>query len=470
MAGGAGGSGGGFIGRTLYVAPTGNDATSYANNSPTSPWRTLRRATFGGDTWDLGNPAQAVQPGDRVLVAAGTYDVDGSNARTTPAFLSINSGTAQAPIIFEAQGQVVVQLRSGVGPVIGCYRRDYLTWRGFTVRETTAFPSTPDTGPVVFFLSRGCVLEGSDVDGNGTGHGQMDNHPAIRIEASDETILRGNRVHNNYTVANVFNGACIQTYSSQGFVIERNWLHDCGAGVFVKGGPFTAAITRSSFIRRNLITNTGEVRLGQTIGGCLAFHAGAPYSPTAPLIVTQNVMRNCGQYPVRFWSFDGTNPLNNPSNIWFVNNTITGTAESTIHVSGNGSGQMLPNSGLHVWNNVLAATSQYGIAFGATVANLTKANFDVEHNVYFGATSMATEWSGTNFTLAAWRSMFGQDVAAPQSIVADPAFVSPTDVHLQASSPARGLGVDVLDLDGDSNTTELIPAGAYVSGTELIGP
>ncbi|OGS04433.1 MAG: hypothetical protein A3J70_00875 [Elusimicrobia bacterium RIFCSPHIGHO2_02_FULL_61_10] len=50
-------------------------------------------------------------------------------------------------------------------------------------------------------------------------------------------------------------------------------------------------------------------------------------------------------------------------------------------------------------------------------------------------------------------------------------FVNPAnrDFRLQSGSPARTLGVDVLDLDNDGSTTDVIPAGAYVTGNEIIG-
>jgi len=60
---------------------------------------------------------------------------------------------------------------------------------------------------------------------------------------------------------------------------------------------------------------------------------------------------------------------------------------------------------------------------------------------------------------------------APGGLVVDPQLVDAAggDYHLGADSPVRALGVDVLDLDGDGDSTDLIPAGAYVTGTESIG-
>jgi hypothetical protein len=53
----------------------------------------------------------------------------------------------------------------------------------------------------------------------------------------------------------------------------------------------------------------------------------------------------------------------------------------------------------------------------------------------------------------------------------DPMFVDAANrnFRLQPSSPARNVGVDVLDLNGNGSTTDVIPAGAYITGTEIIG-
>lgn len=43
------------------------------------------------------------------------------------------------------------------------------------------------------------------------------------------------------------------------------------------------------------------------------------------------------------------------------------------------------------------------------------------------------------------------------------------DFRLQAGSPVRTGAVDILDLDGDGSTSDIIGMGAYVIGNEVIG-
>ena len=68
-----------------------------------------------------------------------------------------------------------------------------------------------------------------------------------------------------------------------------------------------------------------------------------------------------------------------------------------------------------------------------------------------------------------WQSRFGQDANSIYNT--DPLFVDAArgDFRLQATSSARSMGRDVLDLDGDGDTTDSVNAGAFLTGTEVIG-
>jgi hypothetical protein len=85
-----------------WVAPDGDDA---ATGTPEQPWRTLQHA------------AQTMQAGDTCHVRAGTY-----GETVTPP----RDGTAEAPIVFQAEGDVVL---SGADPVSGWEALDGQQWR-----------------------------------------------------------------------------------------------------------------------------------------------------------------------------------------------------------------------------------------------------------------------------------------------------------------------------------------------------
>src|SRR4030043_174602 len=136
--------------KTLYVnGSTGSDATTYANNNINNPWLTIGRAAWGNATRpssvDDNSPptsSEAAQAGDTVMVASGTYYT--TQGSSSPAnwdevvYNSANEGTYSNPIVFYADGQVILQteLSNGGQPVFGSRLRDYVEWNGFTAYES----------------------------------------------------------------------------------------------------------------------------------------------------------------------------------------------------------------------------------------------------------------------------------------------------------------------------------------------
>lgn len=444
-------------GRTLHVSgATGDDATSYAANSASRPWKSIGRAAWGSTDRERRNGAEAARAGDTVIVAAGTYAAAGNNSRNEVVYFTENSGESGRPITFKANGSVKLTLSTGKGAVLGAYRRNYITWDGFSIHEAEA-PSVPDTGSVVVWDCDGCVIENLDVNGNGNDNARQDNHTGIRIESSRNVIVRNNRVQNVYTGHNTNNGACIMVYASGNVTFEYNELSNCGSGIFLKGGP--ARHVGYFTVRYNLIHDIGETR-GDPQGSGIILHAGAPSTPEAPARVYQNVIRNAAEAGIKIWMFDGRDPLNNPMNGQVMNNTID-TAHYGLFVRGDS----LPQAGHMFYNNVIVNTRE-AMAFEGTRVGLEASRFDSDFNLFHRAGDMAAD--GGTHGLPAWRKRFGHD---PASRTDDPRFVDGGggNYRLQAGSPARNLGIDRLDLDGDGSRKNRINAGAYITGDEVIG-
>lgn len=95
-------------GNTYYVATTGSDETG--DGSEGNPWATIGYADKNG----------ILQPGDKVIVGAGTYTQTAAG-RTTPVVSITVSGTLAAPIVYKAAGQVVIDNTAGVGADQGIY-------------------------------------------------------------------------------------------------------------------------------------------------------------------------------------------------------------------------------------------------------------------------------------------------------------------------------------------------------------
>src|SRR3972149_2223784 len=86
------------VGKALYVnGSTGNDAVTYANNSASTPWRTIGRAAWGSTTRSSPNSNEAAKAGDTVFIAAGTYtselNAGTSHTRYIVLYNPENSGT-----------------------------------------------------------------------------------------------------------------------------------------------------------------------------------------------------------------------------------------------------------------------------------------------------------------------------------------------------------------------------------------
>jgi len=422
--------------KELYVDGTsGNDSVSYAANSASSPWRTIGRAAWGSTNRNSPNASQAAQPGDTVIVRSGTYSTTATGIRYDPAYNPINSGTSGAPIVFEASGTVILT-QTGTGPLIGANgiggRRDYITWRGFTINEIDAL-ATADTGPVVLWATTGSRIEDCTI--NGFDNGRLgDNHNGIRIEDTTDVVLRNNLIFNVLNFGGYHhNGGAIMAYASRGALIEHNEIYNSGSGIFVKQD------NRDFVVRNNYVHNNGTgIMIGYT-------DAQGEHRIYQNLVVGNQ---------------SGISVTLNSANVRIVNNTVVGNdngfnvawCDNTIDIQ--------------VLNNIFANSGNEGIygTYCGTHAPLTL-DYNLYHNNVRG-------WSIANqryTSLSAWRTATGGD--EQNSFTADPRFLDTAgrDFRLQSSSPAIGAGRDILDLNRNGSTSDQITLGAFILGDEVIG-
>jgi parallel beta-helix repeat protein len=340
--------------------------------------------------------------------------------------------------------------------VIGYYSvpgtAGYTTWRNFTIDEAFA-THAPDTANAVVWTSPGNVIE--QVTFNGVGETNTAppqcNHSAIRVEGTGTvgTVLRNNTIYNYKSDGcgewNI-NGAGILLYFADGTIIENNTIQLAGTGIYMKGSDHI-----NTTIRKNLIYDT-QIAIAYQYTGA----SGNNY-------ITQNIIRCTGTpAPEKY----GIWVRNDTENIWIVNNTIVGCESAGI---GYGKAFTTEPSGTYVYNNIVSqsAGNSWGSDSGASLAPVT-----ADYNLYYSATRFAV--NGTQTSLADWRTALGGCPNAGNdcsAISSDPLFVNAGtyNYRLQVGSPALTLGVDVLDLDGDSSTVDTIPAGAYITGSETIG-
>lgn len=451
--------------KNLYInnsgSPTCSDATTYANNSSSSPWCTLLRAVRGnadGNRNTAGVSAQAAQAGDTVYVTAGTYNYSGA-AFTAGSWLGvlydpINSGTPGAWITFEAVGTVhITGNRSGRSSMIGSNSSQYIKWIGFTLNEATSsyrngiVTATADN---VWFERNTIVGYAGDI---------ADNHPGIMVHgprAGDCTGGISNITIRNNSISGFRgiggrNDAGITLYClGSNILIENNDIYGNVTGINAKSNYVD---NENIVVRRNTLRNN--------TGDAIAMQAFSDWH------VYQNIMQN---NRTGFLFFNTTYFVGNakPNDIHIINNTMYGNA---IGIYFKSLCQNLGNN--HVKNNLIVGSNNIIYVDSvecSTPSNMVPSKVHFEGNTYgYSGVFYSDDASNQVTSYENWRSSYGQSATSLNGT--NPLFVDAAggDFRLQSGSPARSVARDVLDLNGNGSTTDLIAMGAYITGDEVIG-
>jgi hypothetical protein len=446
---------------TLYVnGATGDDSVSRAANTASRPWKTIGRAAWGSTSRDNPNAAEAAQAGDTVLVAAGAYSYTGTvKNRWGVVYNPVNEGTSESSAItFRASGTVTLTAPATASPVIGCFQRDHIVWQGPFELDEANISIHPDTGTVVLSGGvTGCGVDGISVDGDGAPE-YVDNHTGIRIEGCRSCFVKNSTITNVRHQRGNHNGSGVMLYDAYDTVVEGNHIYSVDNAVFVKGVRANAPQARTT-IRFNLLTDCDE---------CITL------SDSRDSRVYQNIIRDS---EIGFYLLARERgPYFHPVGDWIVNNTVDSMSKACVFIAG---GEWHEN--IKVWNNVLANCRRVAYREPGKFSS-GSAGVDWQHNAYSRFAAFATDATGT-YSLAHWQRVFGQDTGAPSSSTADPRFANPTEKDFRLCTGARAphtncrsasglstVGVDLLDLNGDGKTSDLIPVGAYVTNLERIGP
>jgi hypothetical protein len=426
----------GLEAKELFVnSATGNDSTSYAANSSSAPWRTLGRATWGSTNRSSPNSAEAARAGDVVSITGGPFTAPSTNTRLEPAYNPANSGTSSSPITFRAIGRVELRQSGGIGPVMGSYMRNYVRWEGhFYIDETYNVPHG-DTGPVVVWDTTGTVIDGCEIQGRGITY--VDNHNGVRFNSAHNSTLRNCRINNiiGTTAAGDtmhHNKAGVMLYFSDGILIENNEITNSGVGIFPKGGDNFDITIRYNVLRGN---NKG-----------IRNSFSAPSRGTNRMY--QNIIVNSPDL--------GIDLAENTNNWTIANNTLVNTG-SAVWVDTTGT-----SGNIRIANNIISGAETAINAWTRSSA-VPGPGRNVYHN--------ASHWAFNQREYTSILSWLGVALSELGSVVANPMFVNASggDYKLQQSSPAQIVGVDILDLNGNGSTSDVVPAGAYVRGNEIIG-
>lgn len=447
---------------TLWVnGATGSDANTIAQvraGEGSVAWATIGRAAWGSTNRAVPNASEAADAGDVVSISAGTYASSVVvNDRHVSVYNPINQGTSGSNLLtFTAAGAVVLQATSADSPVIGSSGRNYVKWSGPFDIDEAVVNARADTGGVVLDNCTGCVLDGLQIDGNGD-PGWGDNHTGVRCDFVTDCAIRNCTIHDVITSGvNGVNGAGVEVYGSDGLTIEHNHIYSCGSGVFFKaigvlggGDPSDAA----DFVRLNLIHDCsyGIVQLRQV-------HTAADIY----FLVSQNVIYGCGS-GITLWKWgedDG------PSNGRFVNNTID-DCDRGLYLKTAAQLDSTANC-LFVNNLVTNCTVDYAVQNETNGTIFADAMLAMNRNLYYTFSpnfilDFTTARSFSGFT-GLYTTHEVNGVAGTDPVYAD----QPNRNYHISGATALSLGRVVHSVGGNNGDT--IPAGAYIAGSEVIGP
>ncbi len=381
------------LGETYYVAPppAGDDANP---GTLASPWATLQHA------------ADTVQPGDSVLVRAGSY----AGAHFT------TSGTAAQPIVVRAFAgeQPEVTADNAVTPDgLNLEGASHMVIEGFRVDGRTR-------AGIRAVLCEHVTVRDNRTDANGrwgifTGFcddlliehnhttGSIDEHGIYVSNSGDRPVIRDNLIHGNFAAGIHMNGDVSQGGDGviSNALIENNVIYDNGLG---GASGINMDGVQDSLVRNNLIYDS---------------HASG----------------------ISVYRIDGGEP-----------STGNRVLNNTVLVAGDGRWALNVQDGSSdnfARNNVLLSAHSFRGSISISADSLP--GFSSDHNVL--EDTFTTDGGDTVLDLAAWQAL-GHDgssiIATPEELFADPAA---DDYHLQPGSPAIDAGATLADVPTDLEGT-----------------
>jgi hypothetical protein len=414
----------------LYVNPHAascSDTTGAAvARTAETPWCSLTPA------------AGLAGPGDVVHVASATYA-----AQLRP----LRSGTPSQPIVYEADGPVVIAAPAGAIGIMLTGVHD-LVLRGLTVRAAAVqgvwiddassividratvanaagvgiqikrgtsvaithsrLINNSRAGLLDMSPARGTALRDSLVSANGH-DGQRYNGDGVELNSSGATVTGNTITHNGDSVGfehGIYAGASANHYTITGNTIGAN----AGADVKAAGGPGLVAGNR---LESGLF--------------------GVVLSDNRALVTVQyNLIQGRFQHGVLLT----TGATAARARLW--NNTVQQTGRSTS--SGNASAVFVASAAqLDLRNNLISYTNPDALGTALMVNDRSRVGSFVSLTNWYSSTDGSRRrlaWNGSRVTFGQWRRLSGQDASSIDS--APPAFATSGQVTSRNMGAGRG--------------------------------
>ena len=398
---------------TYYVDTRGDDASD--GRSLKTPLKTLPMAV------------SLVKPGDAIELRAG---------RHTGALIN-RPGTADAWISLRSYNneKAVVTAERGGSPTL------YFYHSSCDESKPNHYPCQP------LYWS----VEGLEVQGSGKGRGDDNvikiDTPRVRIvgnnlhgssadivklvhTADDVEILRNEIHHPNARPG--ANAQGVDIVGADRTLVAHNHVHDIPSiGMYAKGNA------RNTVFENNLVERTWShgIMLGQSTD---AHRLRDGRYESYDGIVRNNIIRQTG------WSCVATA---SSFNVHILNNSCYDTGSNThgsVLVS-NESEVNQAGMNIEIRNNIFHGSARQPLIKITSNALADPATLQIDHNIYWtpaGAASVTFTWRDKGLervSFTRWRADTKFDA---HSLVTDPKYSAPGDLHLGTNSPAINAGID----------------------------
>lgn len=271
--------------------------------------------------------------------------------------------------------------------------------------------------------------------------------------------LGGNEIYNN-----IITGSIDVVLASKGSSAYSVWIHDNIIGQpALKGAQSVRGVLfeyqcADAIVERNLIQNVAQG---------IYLQQGGAVRKVENISINNNIFNNIGANVSNtgwgiYWSIEEHTDIAN--NISICNNVISAQTGSYSTMYGIGLPDVGTGTNVTIRNNIIVNFDNSAI-FASGTGSTTIKTLSLENNIFYG--------NGNSNTPRYVNGMVPSGNTTQNNIVGNPLFVSGSDFHLQAGSPAIGKGIAVsgVTTDYDGNAFFDPPSiGAYEYGSSVTSP
>lgn len=314
---------------------------------------------------DIITLTSSLGPGDEVLIAAGTYEIDSSLTWS-------GAGTSSEPITIQGQGEVILRQTSG-SSVVRIVDASFMTVSGLIIENSNdSYDTNRSTGIEVRNSSDISVrsVHIRHIGGTGIYVGGSDGI------ASERIVFERNHIEDLRDGTGIYVGcndiACTVVDSS----FANNWVHDVSGTLlyFANGVQGSELVDNVAYLGGSWGIQTQSTTFGDlnTVERNAVWSVASGIRAAGPANIRNNLVFLCEDYGI----LSETNGRDEFSDVHISHNTVYGTGTWGVRLE-----DWLDREGMVFANNAVANTA--GRAFTADIAEIEDHGY-ISGNVFSG--------------------------------------------------------------------------------------